>query len=68
LTNEIQVESIVAVYNTDESEYEYNEIFLPYGNYKLIASAEGYMDFESASFLVDSGIPATSIVIELQEL
>jgi hypothetical protein len=68
LTDEIQAESIVAVYNTDESKYEYNEIFLPYGNYKLIASAEGYMDFESDAFLVDNENPATPIVIELQEL
>ena len=53
LTDEIQVESIVVVSDTNESEYEYSDIYLPHGNYKLIASAEGYADFESDSFTVD---------------
>ena len=51
VTDEIQVESVVAIYNTG---YKYNEIYLPYGNYKLIASAEGYNDFEIESFIVDA--------------
>ena len=64
VTDEIQVESVVAVYDTG---YKYNEIYLPYGNYKLIASAEGYEDFESDFVSVNA--PATGpIAIELQEL
>jgi len=61
---DIQVESVIAIYDTG---YKYNEIFLPYGDYKLIASAEGYDDFEIDSFTIDS--PATdTIEIELEEL
>ncbi len=70
LTDEIQVESIVAVYDTNESEYEHSDIYLPYGNYKLIASAEGYADFESDSFAVSNESPVAQIpiAIGLQEL
>jgi hypothetical protein len=64
--NNIQVESIVAVYYTEDLKYEYNDVFLPYGNYKLIASAEGYADFESDSFTVSNENPANPI--ELRKL
>ena len=40
MTDEIQVESIVPVYNTENSTYEYNDVYLPYGNYKVMASAK----------------------------
>ena len=67
LTDEIQVESVVAGYDTEDSKYEYNEIYLPYGNYKLIASAEGYADFESDSFVVSIGNPVDPIAIIFQQ-
>jgi hypothetical protein len=64
------VESIATVYNTEDSkyEYEYNDVYLPYGNYKLIAIAEGYADFESDSFAVGNENPANPIAIELRKL
>jgi hypothetical protein len=70
LTDEIQVESIVAVYvyDTDESKYAYNDVYLPHGTYKLIASAEGYADFETLSpFTVDPDNPANPIVIIFEQ-
>ena len=51
VTDDIQVESVVAIY---DSGYKYNEIILPYGQYKLIASAEGYNDYEIESFTVNA--------------
>ena len=68
LTDDIQVESIVAVYDTVNSKYEYNEIVLPDGDYKLIASAEGYANFETVSpFTVDVDSPANSIAITFEQ-
>jgi hypothetical protein len=67
-TSYIQVESVVAVDSNDDKVYEYNEIILPNGEYRLIASAEGYIDFESASFNVNDSNPTNPIGIELQEL
>jgi hypothetical protein len=66
-SGDIQVESVVAVYNTNNGVYEYNEIILPYGEYKLIASAEGYMEFESTTFTVTDSSPTGPIEIELQQ-
>lgn len=61
-TDQIQVGSVVAVY--DNLQYEYNDIYLPYGSYKLVASAEGYPDFETVSpFSVGLGMPADPIEI-----
>ncbi len=68
LTEEIQVESIVAVYDTVNSTYEHNEVILPYGTYKLIASAEGCADFETVSPLsVDFDNPANPIAIIFEQ-
>jgi hypothetical protein len=68
LTDEIQVESIVAFYDTDESKYVYNDVYLPHGIYKLIASAEGYADFETLPpFTVDPVNPADPIVIIFEQ-
>jgi len=68
LTDDIIVESIVAVYDTVHSTYGYNEVILPHGNYKLMASAEGYADFKSGSFAVSTEDPANQIAIELRKL
>ena len=63
VTRDIQLESVIAIF---ESGYNYNEIFLPYGDYKLIASAEGYHDFISDSFTINADATGP-IEIELQE-
>ena len=68
LADEIQVESIVSVSDTVVSEYEHSDVSLPYGKYKVIASAEGYADFESDSFAVSNENPANPIAIELRKL
>ena len=65
LTDEIQV--VESILTFDVTEYNNTDISLPYGKYKLIASAEGYTDFELDSFIVDNGNPADSIEIALQE-
>ena len=68
LTHKIQVESIVAVYDTEDLEYEYNDVYLPYGTYKLMASAEGYADFETvSSFTVDLYSPTNPIAITFEQ-
>ena len=64
VTDDIQVESVVAIY---DSGYKYNKIILPYGQYKLIASAEGYNDLEFKSFTVNASATGP-LQIKLQEL
>jgi hypothetical protein len=64
VTRDIQVESVIAIFDTG---YKYNEIFLPYGDYKLIASAEGYDDFEINFFTINAAATGP-LEIELQEL
>ena len=62
------MESIVAVYDTEDLEYEYNDVYLPYGTYKLMASAEGYADFETvSSFTVDLDSQANPIAITFEQ-
>jgi hypothetical protein len=66
VTQEILVESILAVYDGFDSLYHYDEILLPFGNDKFTASAEGYEDIMGNFEVIDNVDSRSEIAITLQ--